>query len=152
MHFGNRIRKLNALTPWNRVKTALMAGAFDLVPALADYVLATAAGGGVSLDALVADPDRLREHLLHNVAGVFHPAGTCRMGSEADPRAVVDPAGRVHGVDGLRVADASIMPNVIAGNTNLPTIMLAEKIAATMLNAPPPPWSSPVEGEEREQR
>jgi 5-(hydroxymethyl)furfural/furfural oxidase len=103
---------------------------------LADSVLTSAAGEGISLRAIAADSDRLREHLRNHVAGVFHPAGTCRMGGEDDPLAVVDPAGRVRGVDGLRVADASIMPNVVAGNTNLPTIMVAEKIAAAMLSPP----------------
>jgi choline dehydrogenase-like flavoprotein len=63
---------------------------------------------------------------------VFHPAGTCRMGAAHDADAVVDTQGRVHGIDGLRVADASIMPSLIAGNTNIPTLMIAEKIAASM--------------------
>jgi 5-(hydroxymethyl)furfural/furfural oxidase len=132
VQFGNRIRRLNELNHLNRVKTALIAGIFDVVPALADLVLTTTAGKGVSLQVLAADPDGLREHLRNHVAGVFHPAGTCRMGTDDDPRAVVDAQGKVHGVGGLRVADASIMPNVVAGNTNLPTIMLAEKIAASM--------------------
>ena len=64
------------------------------------------------------------------MAGTFHVSGTCRMGARDDPAAVVDPAGRVHGIAGLRVADASIMPTVPRGNTNLPTIMIAEKLAA----------------------
>ena len=61
-----------------------------------------------------------------------HPAGTCRMGAADDRGAVVDPSGRVYGVSGLRVCDASIMPTLMRGNTNIPTLMLAEKIAATI--------------------
>ena len=64
---------------------------------------------------------------------MFHPAGTCRMGAEDNPAAVTDAEGRVYGVTGLRVVDASLMPSLPRGNTNIPTIMMAEKISAGML-------------------
>ena len=64
---------------------------------------------------------------------IFHPVGTAAMGS--GPEAVVDHELRVHGVDGLRVADASIMPTITSGNTNAPSIMIGEKAAAMILEA-----------------
>jgi len=64
---------------------------------------------------------------------IFHPVGTCRMGPASDPMAVVDARLRCHRVPGLRIADASVMPNITSGNTNSPTLMIAEKAAEMML-------------------
>jgi choline dehydrogenase len=64
---------------------------------------------------------------------IFHPVGTAKMGPESDPLAVVDSRLRVHGVRGLRVVDASVMPTITSGNTNAPTLMIAERAAAWIL-------------------
>ena len=73
------------------------------------------------------DDESLRAHIARTTFAVYHPVGTCRMGEDAD--AVVDPQLRVNGFDGLRVVDASVMPVVPRGNTNAPTIALAERAA-----------------------
>ena len=128
MRFTDRLRRLNQKTRANAWKTAILARLLDLSPAISDYGLAQLTGDAVPLEDLVADDERLADHIRTNVAGTFHVSGTCRMGD--DPDAVVDPAGRVRGIDGLRVADASVMPTVPRANTNIPTIMIAEKLAA----------------------
>jgi choline dehydrogenase len=75
----------------------------------------------------VTDEAGLRAFIRANGVSNLHPVGTCRMGREMD--AVVDPQLRVHGIANLRVADASIMPSIVAGNTNAPSIMIGEKCA-----------------------
>ncbi|MNC90221.1 Alcohol dehydrogenase [acceptor] [compost metagenome] len=63
---------------------------------------------------------------------IFHPVGTCKMGRADDATAVVDPALRVRGIERLRVIDASIMPTITSGNTNTPTVMIAERGSALL--------------------
>ncbi|WP_075220554.1 GMC family oxidoreductase [Acuticoccus yangtzensis] len=77
----------------------------------------------------VTSREALTEFIRGRTTSVFHPCGTCRMGPDAAAGAVVDPALRVHGVAGLRVADASIMPAITAGNLNAPSLMIGEKAA-----------------------
>jgi len=132
VRFTDNIRQLNALTRTNAIKTALIAGALDVFPPLADFIFGRLTGRRVDLAALIEDKAALADFVKQNVAGTFHVCGTARMGRIDDPDAVVDTSGRVRGVGGLRVVDASIMPTVPRGNTNIPTIMLAEKIAADM--------------------
>ncbi len=97
-------------------------------PALAGY-----RGREVAASAAAQTDTQIEQFVRNRADTIYHPVGTCRMGS--DPaRDVVDARLRVHGVGGLRVVDASIMPRVVAGNTNAPTIMIAEK-AADMIRA-----------------
>jgi choline dehydrogenase len=82
--------------------------------------------------AAESDADLLE--FARNTGGtIFHPSGTCKMGDASDRQAVVDPELRVHGVDGVRVVDCSIMPTLTSGNTNVPVIMIAEKAADLIL-------------------
>ncbi len=85
--------------------------------------------------ARAADRGALRRHVRTHGVHYYHPVGSCKMGSAADRAAVVDAQGRVHGIAGLRVADASVMPVIPRANTNLPTVVVGERIAAAILGA-----------------
>jgi choline dehydrogenase-like flavoprotein len=78
------------------------------------------------------DREALRDYIRQSCKTVFHPAGTARMGRADDRMAVVGPDLKVRGIEGLRVCDASIMPTLVSGNTNAPTMMIAAKAAALM--------------------
>ncbi len=78
------------------------------------------------------DPEALRAYIRQSCKTVFHPCGTARMGMADDPQAVVTPELKVRGIEGLRVADASIMPTLVSGNTNAPSMMIGAKAAAMM--------------------
>ncbi len=93
-------------------------------PALAPYVdKELAPGVDVQSDA------DLEAYIRDALGTVYHPVGTCKMGPESDPLAVVDARLRVHGLEGLRIADASIMPTIVAGNTSAPAMMIGERAA-----------------------
>jgi choline dehydrogenase-like flavoprotein len=100
-------------------------------PAMAAIIERVLIDAGRSLDD-VWDERQIDEWLQARRGDYVHAVGTCRMGPVDDPQSVVDPDGRVIGVEGLRVVDASIMPKVPRANTHLTTVMIAEHIAARM--------------------
>jgi choline dehydrogenase/4-pyridoxate dehydrogenase len=93
-------------------------------PALAPFLAREAVPG---MDK--TSDDDLDAHIRATAITVHHPLGTCRMGTDNDPDAVVDPELRVRGTEGLRVVDASVMPDLIGGNINATVVMIAEKAA-----------------------
>ncbi|WP_406498234.1 GMC family oxidoreductase N-terminal domain-containing protein [Streptomyces sp. NBC_01604] len=110
----------------HRCLELVRSGSFDTA---FEHIAVDLAGTGI--DAL-ADDTAIDRWLLETIGDTGHICGTCRMGAPDDPRAVVDPAGRVLGVEGLWVADASVFPEVPRANTNLPTIAAAERLADLM--------------------
>ena len=130
--YSARVRRW--LTP-NRANGLLMGMVgpiMDAVGPVRRQVLRVAQEDTPSVDRLCADEALLHEHLHRNVGGVWHPCGTCRIGPASDVRSVCDPAGRVHGTEGLLVCDASVMPTIPCANLNVPVLMVAEKIADGM--------------------
>jgi 5-(hydroxymethyl)furfural/furfural oxidase len=132
MFRNERMSQFNTISRANAIRARAMATLLDLIPAASRPVLGTLTKPGVDILKLANDHDALSEFVGDAVSGPAHHVGTCRMGAVDDPDAVVDSKGRVYGVEGLRVIDASIMPWVPRANTNIPTIMLAEKIAADL--------------------
>ena len=103
-----------------------------VTPPLADFVASELKPG-----AAVQSDDALDAYISATAATAHHPLGTCKMGPAGDPMAVVDPELRVCGVEGLRVVDASVMPDLVGGNINAPVIMIAEKAADYIRGRPP---------------
>jgi 5-(hydroxymethyl)furfural/furfural oxidase len=129
---SDRARKYGAPTVRNRLLTGLAGAAMDLSGPMAPALMRRLTATGPSVADLLADARALDDYLDESVIGVWHASGTCRMGRASDPMAVTDPEGRVHGVTGLRICDASLFPSIPCANLNVPVIMTAEKIADHM--------------------
>ncbi len=128
---GGQANKLNRPSRFNWLKSAVISTLFDLPFGLRRTLLARSV---IDLERLATDRAACEE-VIHRVgAGVHHVSGTCRIGRSDDPAAVVDPSCRVHGVAGLRVVDASVMPTVVSANTHLAVLMIGEKVAQTILD------------------
>ena len=147
------------LNPASRGTVHIKSGSYEQAPAISPNYLSTDEDRKVAADSLrvtrnIANQPALAKYKpqefkpgvefqtddeLVRLAGdiattIFHPVGTAKMGKASDPMAVVDSRLRVLGVNGLRIADASVMPTITSGNTNSPTLMIAEKAVGWMLN------------------
>jgi 5-(hydroxymethyl)furfural/furfural oxidase len=131
--FSDKVRQVSEINAKNRALTAILARMLDGPDWLRRWLMRALILEGESLEALLADDTALEAYIRRSAIGVWHASCSCRMGSDEDSLAVTDETGRVRGVPGLRVVDASIFPTIPRSNTNLPTIMVAEKIADALL-------------------
>ena len=132
--YSDKVRQVGLINRKNRWLTTAMAKLLDGPAALRSLLIRKLIMEGFTLDGLLADDDQLEAFCRKAAVGVWHASCTCRMGAEDDPMAVTDPAGRVRGIAGLRVVDASIFPVVPCANTNFPVLMTAEKCAQAIVD------------------
>jgi 5-(hydroxymethyl)furfural/furfural oxidase len=130
--YSDRVRKIGVVNAKNKVLTAIAAALMDGPAALRRYMIDAFVVEGFTFDEVMRDDEAMEAFVRKAAIGVWHASCSCRMGRPDDPMAVVDTQGRVKGVQGLRVVDASIFPVVPCANTNFPTLMAAEKIAEAM--------------------
>lgn len=118
---------------WYAIQRGALSAMLDVAGPARGALIHSLVTMGRTMAGLLAEPQALRDFVRGNVGGTWHPSGTCRMGRPDDPLAVTDAQGRVIGIEGLRVADASVMPTIPCANTNLPVLMIAERIAEAMM-------------------
>jgi 5-(hydroxymethyl)furfural/furfural oxidase len=133
--FSPRVKALSRVGESNALLTSMLGTLLDTPAPLRRLLIERFFTRGLRMSALLADERALEDFIRANVFGVWHASGTCRMGDARERDSVTDSEGRVHGTEGLRVVDASLMPRLPSANTNIPTIMLAEKIADAMVSA-----------------
>jgi 5-(hydroxymethyl)furfural/furfural oxidase len=131
--YNDRVRALAVPSLRNWLATGAAAQLIELGGWTRDLVYRHKLNPTIDCDRLARDDDYLTQWIGDNVWPSWHISGTCRMGRRDDPAAVVDAQCRIRGMEGLRVVDASVMPTIVSANTNLTTIMIAEKIAAEIL-------------------
>ena len=133
--YTERVRKIGVVNSKNKMITDVIAKLLDGPAWLRRMMIEKVIVEGYRFDDLMRDDEALEDFIRKAAIGVWHATCSCRMGAEDDPMAVTDSQGRVRGVGGLRVVDASLFPVVPCANTNFPTLMAAEKIADTMLGS-----------------
>jgi 5-(hydroxymethyl)furfural/furfural oxidase len=132
-NYSEASRDLAVATEANAAKVQPTADKLDDPAFDRGTVMREEVAAGNMLADMIADPARLDAFVRHRVVGTWHCSCTARMGREDDPLAVCDPAGRVYGVRGLRVADTSLMPAITCANTHFPALMIGEKISDAIL-------------------
>ena len=130
---ADRMRHLNEVTRYNELRANIIAKLLDTIPSLGRPIVGSLSKPGIDITKLISDDQLLTDFVSESVTGMAHHAGTCSMGPTKDEMTGVDSNARVKGVSGLRVIDASIMPRIPRGNTNIPTLMLAEKLADSII-------------------
>lgn len=127
--FSEKVRQVGDINRRNAILTRILATLLDGPAPLRRLLMRRLVVEAPPLDTLLADDEALEAFIRRAAVGVWHACCTCRMGAAEDPMAVVDAEGRVRGLGGLRIVDASIFPSIPRANINLPTIMVAERIA-----------------------
>ena len=125
--YSETVRRLNRPGTASRLGALLLAGALDGPRALRRALIRYGVAGGEVDEARMSEASWLTATVERRTFGMYHPAGTCRIGRSDDPEAVVDARCAVHGVEGLSVADASVMPTLVRGTPILPVMMIAER-------------------------
>lgn len=133
--YTDRVRKISVVNRKNKAITDVLGKLLDGPDTIRTQLMQRLVNEGANFKTLMTDDDALEEFIRQTTIGVWHASCSARMGAPGDPMAVTDPQGRVYGMSGLRVVDASIFPSVPSANTNIPVIMTAEKIADTILAA-----------------
>jgi 5-(hydroxymethyl)furfural/furfural oxidase len=127
--YSEAVRRIGKVSTKNKILTSILGAIMDCPSPVRRAAVHYFITEGVTLKNCLNDDAAMDAYVRDGTTGCWHPSGTCRMGRADDPMAVTDPTGRVYGVNNLRVCDASIFPCVPRANTNIPTIMCAEKIA-----------------------
>lgn len=131
--YSENVRRLNAPSRLNVALTTVLGAALDGPPWLRRLLMRRGIAPNEVQEIDMGNESWLARTVNECTIPMFHPAGTCRMGAANDPDAVLDATCSVRGLAGLHVVDASIMPTLVRGNTNIPTIMLAEKASDILL-------------------
>ena len=131
--YSDRVRRIGVVNTKNRILTSIIAKFLDGPAVLRRAFIDRFVIEGFRFREVMEDEEALEAFIRKATIGVWHASCSCRMGAEADPMTVVDTAGRVRGIEGLRVVDASVFPVVPSANTNFPTLMTAEKMSDAIL-------------------